>query len=124
MAVTYTSAVKAARLGQVLSAIDAGTGSGFIEIGSAGMASVLATIGLSTTGGVVTSSLLTLAFATGSASASATGTAAAARIMSSAGITVATGLTVGTSGTDIVLDSVNITALQVVTLDSAVITHG
>ena len=51
------------------------------------------------------------------------GTAAAARIRTGADADVVTGLTVGTSDADIILDSVSITAGQTVTLNSASITH-
>jgi len=57
-------------------------------------------------------------------SADATGTAAAARIRDSDNNDVVTGLTVGTSGADIILDSVSITAGQTVTLLTGAITHG
>jgi hypothetical protein len=57
-------------------------------------------------------------------SADATGTAAAARIRTAPGGTdIITGLTVGTSAADIILDSVSITAGQTVTITAATITH-
>lgn len=55
--------------------------------------------------------------------ASGSGTAAKAQIKNSGGTDGVTGLTVGTSATDIVLDSVSITSGQSVTLSSATITH-
>lgn len=125
MSVTYTTAVKNARLDAVAAQIDAGAGAGYIEIGTAGMASVLATITLDTTcaaaasGGVLTFS----SFPKSDASADNTGTAAEARIRDSNATEIITGLTVGTSGADINLDSVSITAGQTVTLNSATITH-
>lgn len=122
MSVTYTTAVKNARLNAVTTA--AGT-TAVLEIGTVGMAVVLATIPLANpiapgaTGGV-----LTLTMPQSDTSADATGTAAAARIRTATGGTdIATGLTVGTGGTDIVLDSTSITAGQTVTLNSAAITH-
>jgi len=122
MAVTYTTAVKNARLDAVTA--QAGT-TAVLEIGTAGMASVLATIPLANpiapgaSGGV-----LTLTMPQSDTSADATGTAAAARIRTASGGTdIITGLTVGTSGTDIVLDSTSITAGQTVTINSATITH-
>lgn len=123
MSVNYTTAVKNARLDAVTAAI--GT-TGVLEIGTAGMASVLATIALgnpaaaAAAGGVLTLS----GFPRSDTSADATGTAAEARIRTSGGGTdIITGLTVGTSATDVVLDSVSITATQTVTINSAVITH-
>ena len=121
MAVTYSAAVKDARLAAVVSAIGA---SGKIEIGTAGMAAVLATINLEATAGTVSGGILTFSsFPKSDTSADGSGTAAAARIRTGANADVVTGLTVGTSGADIILDSVSITAGQTVTLNSASITH-
>ena len=121
MAVTYSAAVKDARLAAVVSAIGS---SGKIEIGTAGMAAVLATINLEATAGTVSGGILTFSsFPKSDTSADGSGTAAAARIRTGANADVVTGLTVGTSGADIILDSVSITAGQTVTLNSASITH-
>ena len=122
MAVVYTQAVKNSRLSAVVTAI--GT-TGVLEIGTAGMASVLATINLGNPAGTVASGVLTFSgFPRSDTAADNPGTAAAARIRTATGGTdIVTGLTVGTSGTDIILDSVNITAGQTVTINSASITH-
>lgn len=123
MAVTYTTAVKNARLDAVTTAI--GT-TGVLEIGTTGMASVLATIALGNPAAAGASSgVLTLSgFPRSDTSADNTGTAAAARIRTATGGTdIITGLTVGTSATDIVLDSTSITTGQTVTINSAAITH-
>lgn len=125
MAVTYTTAVKNARLDAVTAQIDAGAGAGKLEIGTTGMGTVLATITLAdpsaaaASGGVLTFS----GFPRSDTSADATGTAAAARIRDSNNTDIVTGLTVGTSGSDINLDSTSITAGQTVTITSATITH-
>ena len=120
MAVTYTTAVKTARMEAVKTALGA---SGKLEIGTTAMGSVLATIDLGS-GGSVTNGVWTLiASATSDTSADASGTAAAARLRTSSNTDIVTGLTVGTSGADIVLDSTNITAGQTVTINSATITH-
>ena len=122
MAVTYTTAVKNARLEAVVSQI--GT-AGVLEIGTTGMASVLATISLSNPAGTATSGVLTFSgFPKSDTTADNSGTAAAARIRTGTGGTdIITGLTVGTSGSDINLDSTSITAGQTVTINSATITH-
>jgi len=122
MSVTYTTAVKNARLDAVSTAIGA---TGVLEIGTAGMASILATINLNSTAGTSSSGVLTFAgFPKSDTSADATGTAAAARIRTGIGGTdIVTGLTVGLSASDINLDSVSITAGQTVTINSATITH-
>lgn len=125
MAVVYPTGVKNARLDAVAAKIDAGIGPGKLEIGTAGMASVLATIQLSDPcAAAAASGILTFSgFPKSDASADATGTAAAARIRDSDNNDVITGLTVGTSDTDIVVDSTSITAGQMVTVSSATITH-
>jgi hypothetical protein len=124
MSVTYPNAVKVARMAAVVTA--AGS-TAVLEIGTAGMASVLATIALGNpiAPAATGAGVLTLAgFPRSDPAADATGTAAAARIRTATGGTdIITGLTVGTSGTDIVLDSVSITAGQTVTINSAVLTH-
>lgn len=127
MAITYTNAVKQDRMDAVAALIDAGTGPGYIEIGTAAMATVLCTItfdatcaGAATGAGVLTFS----SFPKSDTSAAATGTAAAARIRDSAATDIITGLTVGTTGTDIILDNTSIAATQTVTIAaSPTLTH-
>ena len=124
MPVTYTDAVKIARMAAVVS--QAGT-TAVLEIGTAGMASVLATIPLANpiAGAATGAGVLTLSgFPRSDTAADATGTAAAARIRTAtAGTDIVTGLTVGLSASDIILDSLSITTGQTVTLNSAVFTH-
>lgn len=124
MAVTYSATAKTNRMTAVRDTIDAGTGAGVLQIGTTGMATVLAEFTLNDPSGTVSGSVLTLSgFPKSDTSANATGTAAAARIRDSSSNDVITGLTVGTSAADIILDSVSITAGQTVTLNSASITH-
>ena len=122
MAVTYTTAVKNARLDAVVSQIGS---TGVLEIGTTSMGTVLATIALNSTAGTSSGGVLTFSgFPKSDTSADASGTAAAARIRTATGGTdVVTGLTVGTSGSDINLDSTSITSGQTVTITSATITH-
>ena len=121
MAVTYTVAVKNARLSAVVAQIGS---TGVLEIGTAGMASILATFSLNATAGTAATGVLTFSGFPKSDTADATGIAAAARIRTATGGSdIVTGLTVGTSGADIILDSVNITTGQTVTINSASITH-
>jgi len=125
MAVTYASGLKDTRMTAVRDAIDAGAGAGKLEIGTAAMASILATITLGDPSGTISGGVLTLSgFPRSDTSADNTGTAAAARIRTSADADVVTGLTVGLSGSNINLDSLSITAGQTVTINSATITHG
>jgi hypothetical protein len=104
--------------------IDAAGTTAKLEIGSAGMASILATISLANPIGVAAAGVLTLTVPRSDTSADNTGTAAAARIRTGADADVVTGLTVGTAATDIILNSTSITAAQTVTLNSGTITHG
>ena len=125
MAITYSTAAKNARLQGVVDTIDGGGGAGYILIGTSGMGTTLAKLSFAATSGTVSGGVLT--FDTSPAledtSADATGTAAAAVIYDFADVAVITGLTVGTSGTDIVLDSTSITAGQDIQITSATITH-
>ena len=122
MAVNYSTAVKNARLDAVVTAIGV---SGKLEIGTAGMGTVLAEISLNSTAGTTSGGVLTFSgFPKSDTSANASGTAAAARIRDGSNVDVITGLTVGTSGTDIILDTTSIVSGQTVTITSAAITHG
>ena len=124
MAVVYSTATKTARMTAVRDQIDAGSGPGVLQIGTTGMASILAEITLNDPSGTISSDVLSLSgFPKSDTSANNTGTAAAARIRDSNGNDVITGLTVGLSAADIILDSVSITAGQTVTINSASITH-
>ena len=121
MAVTYTNAVKIARMGAVTTQAGA---TAVLEIGTSAMGAILASFTLNNPIAAAASGagVLTLSGFPKNATASATGTAAAARIRTG-GTDIITGLTVGTSGADVILDSVSITSGQTVTLNSAVITH-
>jgi len=124
MAVTYTTAVKSLRMGVVLQQIDGEGAGAVLQIGTTGMAVILAEFTLDDPSGTVSGGVLSFSgFPKTDTSANATGTAAAARIRDAAGQDVITGLTVGLSATDIILDSVSITAGQTVTINSAAITH-
>ena len=124
MAVTYSATLKSTRMTAVRDAIDGGSGPGTLEIGTTGMASILAALTLADPCGTISSGVLTFTVPFSDASADATGTAAAARVKDSSGHIVISGLTVGTSGTDVVLTSTSITSGQAVTITSASITHG
>lgn len=124
MAVTYSTAMKTKRMQAVADDIDEGAGAGTLEIGTAGMSTVLATFTLTEPCGTVSGDTLTFDFDPDlSTTASATGTAAAAQIKDGGGTAVITGLTVGTSGTDVILDSVSITTSQTVTMATGTLQH-
>lgn len=123
MAIVYDATVKNARMDALLAEIDGHASPAYIEIGTAGMATVLATITLAAVSGVVTGDTLNFTMPKSDADADASGTAAAARIRDGGGVDKVTGLSVGTTGADINLDSVNITAGQAVTINSGSIQH-
>lgn len=125
MAVIYSAALRTTRMNAVVAAIDAGTGPGKLKIGTSGMASTLAVLTLVDPCGTVSGDVLTFDFDPDISDTSAdnTGTAAAATITDSDDNVIVSGLTVGTSGTNIVLDSVSITAGQTVTITAGTLTH-
>lgn len=106
----------------VFAAIDSGT-AGTLEIATAAFASVLATITLQKPSFSESGGVLTLLGVTLSATAGATGTAAVARFKNSAASVIINNLTVGTSATDIVLNSTSITSGQTVSITAGSITH-
>lgn len=122
MAVTYSDACKEDRLQAVIALIDAGT-AGKLKIRDSSN-TVLVTFTLADPSGTATSGVLTFDVDPDiAATASATGAAANAIITDSADTTVVSGLTVGTSGTDVIIDNTSITSGQTVTLTSGTITH-
>lgn len=138
MTVVYSDTLKTARL-QLMSDLIAGktpaasTGSataGQLVIGTSalsGAVGVLATIPLPTTPFVVSGAGTVIAALQGvplSIAASASGTAAKAELRNNAGAVIASGLSVGTSGTDIVVTSTTIIAGQTITITAGTITHG
>lgn len=125
MSVIYTSAVKASRMAAVVTSI--GT-SGLLKLFTAGDV-LLATFTLASTAGTVSGGVLTFSDQNGagagilSTSAVAAGTATKASIQTSGSVDIITGLTVGTSGTDLILDNNILANTQAVQINSAVITH-
>ena len=121
MSVIYDTATKTARLEATVAQWGA---TAVLEIGTAGMGTVLATIPLANPAGTVTGDVLTLTQPLTDVAADATGTAAAARIRTATGGTnKVTGLTVGTSGSDINIASVDIVIGVSVSITLATITH-
>lgn len=125
MAVNYSTAVKNNRLTQVLNAIDAGAGNGILKIGTTGMAATLVSITLDKPCATVSGGVLTFSGLPNSATATGAGTAAAAQITDSTGTVVVDGLTVGTSGTNVIIDNTTIAVSQTVNFNAtSTITHG
>lgn len=126
MAVTYSAATKTARMNAVVTTI--GT-SGKLKLYTTSGGTLLATFTLASTAGTVSGSVLTLSDANGATAgilnttAATGGTATYAEVTTSADVVVISGLTVGTTGTDIVLDNNVLTASQAITINSGTFTH-
>lgn len=122
MAMTYSTALKTARM----NAIVATAGSGAkLEIGTTGMATVLASFTFGSVLGTVSGDTLTFSgMPLSDTSADNTGVAAEARIRTSGNVDVITGLTVSSTSGNIILDNTSINAGQTVNLNSGTIQHG
>lgn len=123
MTITYNTTVAGARLTVVRDAIDQGSGAGTLELCTATYAAVLATITLNDPSGTISSRVLTLSGFPKSATIAGNGTPTLARIKDSNGTVIADGLTVGTSGTDVVLTATTFNTGETCTITSATITH-
>jgi len=123
MAVNYVASLKTTRMNSVVTAVDANAAPATLEIGTAAMAQVLVVITLGDPSFSVSGDTMTMVGVPKSGTASQTGTAAAARIKDGGGTSIITGLTVGTSGSDINLNSTSITNGQTVTISSGTIQH-
>lgn len=135
MAVTYLASLRTNRLNLVVNALGTataptisttGTLTGTLVIGTSalsGATGVLATITLNTTPATVSGDTLTISGVPLSATASATGTAALAELRRNDGTVIVGGLTVGTSGTNVIISSTAITSGQTVQVTSGTITH-
>lgn len=125
MSVVYNTTLKNTRMTSVVTAIGA---AGYLNIYTAGLGTLLASIPLANPAGTVSAGVLTFSGTPLSDSAAdAGGTAAAATVstaISGGGTVIITGLTVSSTTGDIVLSSTNIVAGQPVTVTSASITHG
>lgn len=107
------------------SSVDAGPSFGQLVIGTSalfGATGVLATITLQKPSFSIASGVATLNGVPLTTSATGTGTAAKAELRDSNGTAIVTGLTVGTSGTDITLNSTSISTGETVTITSGTIT--
>ncbi|MDZ4136920.1 MAG: hypothetical protein U1D06_15220 [Paracoccaceae bacterium] len=118
MSVIYTTAAKTPRMTATKDHFVNGT----LEILTAADALIVA-FTLSATGGSVTGAVWTLGFVATTVAAGASGIAAKAQIKTAGGVANLTGLTVGTSGTDVVVVNTSINATQQVQVTSATITH-
>jgi hypothetical protein len=139
MAVVYAATLKTNRMQLVpdliatkVAAASTGAGSaGKLVIGDGtlagpGATGVLATLTLKNPPGSVSGNVFTVDCVSPAlaANASATGTASKAEFRNNADAVIVSGLTVGTSGTDIILNSTSITSGQSVAVTAGTITHG
>lgn len=123
MAVNYRSTLKTTRMQDVRDDIDSGAGAATLEIGTAAFAVVLITFTLADPASSVSGSVLTLLSMPRTAIAGNTGTASVARIKNSAGTVIVDSLTVGITGTDVIISSVAIVTGVAFNLNSGTITH-
>lgn len=125
MPVIYDDATKAARMTAVVTRIGA---SGKFKLLSS-TDQILATFPLAATAGTVVGPVLTYSDANGATAgilnttAAIAGTATKAIVTTSDDVTIVSGFTVGTSGTDVILDNPTFTVGQAITINSATQTH-
>jgi hypothetical protein len=135
MSVVYSSTLKDKRMQLVIDLVAgktaaASTGSataGNLVIGTSalsGATGVLVTIPLSTTPFTLSSGVITLSGVPLSASPSAGGTANKAEIRDNSGTVIVGGLTVGTSASDIIVNTVTVATGIPFQVTSGTITHG
>jgi hypothetical protein len=135
MSVVYSSTLKNNRMqlvadliaGKTASAASGSATAGKLIIGDStlsGATGVLVTFTLGTTPGTVSAGVLTVSGTPLTTSASGTGTASKAEFRDNAGNVIVSGLSVGTSAADIIINATAISSGQSVTLSSGTITHG
>jgi hypothetical protein len=135
MAVVYSTTLKNNRMQLVADLVAGKTAAssvgsataGKLVIGTSslsGSTGVLVSFTLGTTPGTVSSGVLTISGTPLTATASGTGTAAKAELQDNSGNVIVSGLTVGTSASDIIINATAISSGQSVTLSSGTITHG
>lgn len=135
MSVVYSSTLKNNRMqlvadliaGKTASAASGSATAGKLVIGDStlsGATGVLVTFTLGTTPGTVSAGVLTVSGTPLTTSASGTGTASKAEFRDNAGNVIVSGLSVGTSAADIIINATAISSGQSVTLSSGTITHG
>lgn len=126
MAVTYSTTLKNTRMSAVGAAIDGTNGLGRLELGPAGMGTVLATLTLQfpCVSGSASLGVITFAGFPLTCSAVSNGTLGAARLVTSGGTSVVTGLSVSTANCEVIVDNTNVVSFQTIVVSSITITHG
>lgn len=128
MTIAYSTAVAAARLQKVIDGVDAGAGFGLLVIGTSalsGATGVLASFTLQKPSATISVRTLTIAGSPLLAVASASGIAAKAELRTSAGTVIASGLSIGLtgSGSDIIIDTTGVVSGRNVYLLAGTIVH-
>lgn len=126
MAVTYSTTLKNRRMSAVGAEVDGTNGLGRLELGPAGMGTILVSLNLDfpSVSGSATAGVITFAGFPKTATAQSVGTLGAGRMVTSAGTAVITGLSVSTAGTEIIVDNTSVVTAQLVVVSSITITHG
>jgi hypothetical protein len=124
MSTIYANALKDSRMTDVITKLDAQSGNAELQLLTGVGGTLLVSITLAKPSFTEANQQITMAGVPVSGVASAAGQAMAGQFLDSAGTTWISGLTVGTSGTDIVLNNTTIAVNQTVTITSCVITHG
>lgn len=119
MSVILSPRLKGDALKAIVDAIAGGNAT--LVIGTANMAAILVTFTLAAKPATVSDGVLSFVTSGLTANASAGGTAASAVIKRSDGVAVVRGLTVGTTGTDIIISSTTITSGNAYSVTSATI---
>jgi len=123
MAVTYSTAAKTARMTAVRDLIDAGTGAGKLRIQTSANVD-LVVIPFDDPSGTVSNDVLTFTGLPNNATGIANGTAAKAVVTNGDDVAIISGLTVGLSGADVIIDNLSIAIGQTVNLNvTSSITH-
>lgn len=120
MSVNYTITIKNGRLDVVRAALNAG-GGGHIKMMTSADAA-LVNVPLETSIGAPSNGVLTVIATAKQGTATGAGAAAKASLQDASNTDVATGLTVGTSASDVNLNDVNLQVNSQVTLNSGTIT--
>lgn len=125
MALVYRNSLKHTRMLDVVTDIDSGGAAGALKIYTSAYGTLLATFTLNYNPcGTDVNGLLTFSGMPKSANGAANGTAAIAKFQNSASTDIANDLTVGTVGTNIIIDNTSINANQACSLTAATIQHG
>jgi hypothetical protein len=125
MSVIYAASLKTTRMQAIVTALGAAAKLVLGTSALSGATGVLATETLPATAGTVSGSVLTFSSTPYSVAAAAAGTLAKAELRTSADAVIISGLTVGTSGADIIVDTTTISSIgQMVNINSGTLTHG